>query len=274
MGSVLDSQMAQNRARRLHQAAANPSELQPGSADSPITPEASDQGSFDPQSPLPPPADESLPFPAPTPATPPQPPPPAAPQPAQAPVVDKVSISPANITFVSTAEEFQLACLTGAVDIEITAHLDLRELVRAVNPAIPGQESLGNPQKLALLYASKPLRSIRVRNRPHSKLLSCSHALSCTARLFLRPEARVSRSSCIYYLPLSVTSLCVIHSGVPLGGSCWQEGHFGEPLYVSDLARCMHAQSKAFCHSILCTWGESGEQLQPCMFSRRNPVCI
>ena len=99
--------------------------------------------------------------------------------------------APANITIVQTAMELQQACLTGAVDIEIRAHLDLRGLVRPLNPvfshtstasdgAYPeyGENAdyddytdyhedvvygdISQTRRLALLYSSKPLRSIRV----------------------------------------------------------------------------------------------------------------
>ena len=71
--------------------------------------------------------------------------------------------APANITIVRTAQDLQRATATGAVDIEIRAHLDLRSLSRTLNPAIPGSETFQNPKRNALLYAQSPLRSIRVR---------------------------------------------------------------------------------------------------------------
>eukprot|EP00892_Ulva_mutabilis_P000954 jgi/Ulvmu1/1085/UM106_0001.1 len=83
---------------------------------------------------------------------PPPPPPPA--QPLQA-------AAPPNITVVRTAAELQQASLSGAMDIEIRTHIDMRSLELALNPMIQGAESLTNPRRLALLYASLPLRSIR-----------------------------------------------------------------------------------------------------------------
>ena len=72
-------------------------------------------------------------------------------------------VGPANITVVTTPGELQAASLAGAQDIEIRSHLDLRSLKLAKNPAITGNETENNPKRLALLYASPPLRSIRVR---------------------------------------------------------------------------------------------------------------
>ena len=68
----------------------------------------------------------------------------------------------ANVTIVLSAQDLQRATATGAVDIEIRAHLDLRGLWRRLNPAIPGHETWQNPKRNALLYAQSPLRSIRV----------------------------------------------------------------------------------------------------------------
>ena len=74
-------------------------------------------------------------------------------------------IPPANITIVTTAEELQEATIAGAQDIEIRSHLDLRTLKRVPTPLIDGPETHDNRKRLALLYASPPLRSIRVRPR-------------------------------------------------------------------------------------------------------------
>lgn len=81
---------------------------------------------------------------------------------APAPAVPQLVIPAANVTVVRTAAELQRAALDGARDIEIRAHLDLRSLKLAANPAIHGQETAVNRKRLALLYASPPLRSIRV----------------------------------------------------------------------------------------------------------------
>ena len=90
--------------------------------------------------------------------------PPAATQAAEAPVPDglQLEIPAANITVVRTAGELQRAALAGAQDIEIRAHLDLRSLELAANPLFDGIETAINRKRLALLYASPPLRSIRV----------------------------------------------------------------------------------------------------------------
>ena len=72
--------------------------------------------------------------------------------------------APANITVVRTAEELQQATLTGAVDIEIWAHLDLRGLRRTSNPEIDlHTAAIGSRSASALLYGEPTLRSIRVR---------------------------------------------------------------------------------------------------------------
>ena len=89
--------------------------------------------------------------------------PPAATQAAEAPAPDglQLEIPAANITVVRTAAELQRAALAGVQDIEIRAHLDLRSLKRDANPAMRDENSL-HSNRLALLYASPPLRSIRV----------------------------------------------------------------------------------------------------------------
>ena len=86
--------------------------------------------------------------------------------------------APANITIVRLVLDLQRATATGAVDIEIRAHLDLRGLSRTLNPAIPGPETFQNPKRNALLYAQSPLRSIRVRcdRRAGRKQNACIHA--------------------------------------------------------------------------------------------------
>lgn len=73
------------------------------------------------------------------------------------------AVSPAYITMVTSAEQLQNATLTQAEDIEIRAHLDLRALSLAENPDISGEESVSNRKRLALLYATHRLRSVRVR---------------------------------------------------------------------------------------------------------------
>eukprot|EP00892_Ulva_mutabilis_P004151 jgi/Ulvmu1/2107/UM125_0011.1 len=93
--------------------------------------------------------------------TPLQPPPPASlPQPAP-PREDPAPILPANVTVVRTAGQLQRTMLRGAVDIEIREHLNLRNLTRPPNPAMPGQDTFQNRKHLALMYASSPQRSIR-----------------------------------------------------------------------------------------------------------------
>ena len=71
--------------------------------------------------------------------------------------------APANITVVTSAKQLQQAALAQAEDIEIRAHLDLRTLHRVVNPDIRGMEALSNSKRLALLYGTRQLRSVRVR---------------------------------------------------------------------------------------------------------------
>ena len=108
------------------------------------------------------------------PSRPPPPPSPSAPvhktaaaPGAPAPQAPHRIIPPANITIVTTAEELQEASLAGAQDIEIRRHIDLRTLTTVPNPSIGGVEAVTNPKRLALLYASPPLRSIRVRPRAY-----------------------------------------------------------------------------------------------------------
>lgn len=72
--------------------------------------------------------------------------------------------APANIILVTSAEQLQKATLAQAEDIEIRAHLDLHALSLAENPDIGGPESENNRKRLALLYARRRLRSLRVRN--------------------------------------------------------------------------------------------------------------
>ena len=93
---------------------------------------------------------------------------------APAPGAPQLFIPAASITVVRTAAQLQRAALAGAQDIEIRAHLDLRSLERAANPLIEGVETAVNPKRLALLYASPPLRSIRVCIRPRAALLLLS----------------------------------------------------------------------------------------------------
>lgn len=93
----------------------------------------------------------------------------------------------ANITVVQTAIELQQACLTGAVDIEIRAHLDLRGLIRPPNPGVAGAGKYDFGTR-ALLYSSSPLRSIRVRPGIRTCLVQllaviCPHACSCVCSL-------------------------------------------------------------------------------------------
>lgn len=69
-------------------------------------------------------------------------------------------VFPTDIQIVHTAEELQ-AAVGSATDIEIRAHLDLRDLSRLDNPQVSAAEGIRN-RNIALLYAFPPLRSIRV----------------------------------------------------------------------------------------------------------------
>lgn len=53
--------------------------------------------------------------------------------------------------------------LSGAQDVEIRSHLDLRSLPAVHNSAILGVETEDHPKRFALLYTSPPFRSMRVR---------------------------------------------------------------------------------------------------------------
>lgn len=94
------------------------------------------------------------------------PPPPARRPPQHPNVTVTPQGAPPNITVVNTADELQRALLSAAVDIEIRSHLDLRPIALAPNPMIQGLETANNRKRIALLYATPPLRSIRVRVTP------------------------------------------------------------------------------------------------------------
>lgn len=72
-----------------------------------------------------------------------------------------MEVPPSNVTVVRTAGDLQRATLTGALDIEIRTHLDLRTLAPADNPELQGAGEAA--QASALLYVASTLRSIRVR---------------------------------------------------------------------------------------------------------------
>lgn len=76
---------------------------------------------------------------------------------------DPAAAAPANVTIVRTGAELRQATLGGARDIEIRAHLDMRDMRRMANPLMPGVDRGNSRRELTLLYASNPLRSIRVR---------------------------------------------------------------------------------------------------------------
>lgn len=78
--------------------------------------------------------------------------------------------APVNVTVVRTGAELRQATLGGARDIEIRAHLDMRDMRRIANPLMPRVDRGNSRKELALLYASKPLRSIRVRLAPKPNL--------------------------------------------------------------------------------------------------------
>lgn len=103
------------------------------------------------------------------PQCPPQQPCPLAPPPRTAPRQHPpLSVPAARITVVRTAQQLQEAAAGAAQDVEVQAHLDLRPLSKALNPDHPGLEWATAQQSFSLLYASPPLRSIRVRLRPFS----------------------------------------------------------------------------------------------------------
>ena len=91
------------------------------------------------------------------------------------------AVSPAYITVVTSAEQLQNATLTQAEDIEIRAHLDLRALSLAENPDISGEESVSN--RLALLYATHRLRSVRVRATISSTYMILYSTNNCTVKV-------------------------------------------------------------------------------------------
>ena len=93
------------------------------------------------------------------------------------------AVSPADITVVTSAEQLQNATLTQAEDIEIRAHLDLRALNLADNPDIPGEESVSNRKRLALLYATHRLRSVRVRATISSTYMILYTTNNCTVEV-------------------------------------------------------------------------------------------
>lgn len=74
------------------------------------------------------------------------------------------AIAPREVAVVYTAEELQGATLSGALDVEIRAHLDLRAVRPARSPEMPAAEASG--MAAALLHTTSPFRSIRVRFTP------------------------------------------------------------------------------------------------------------
>lgn len=73
-----------------------------------------------------------------------------------------VAVNPATPTVVTTVAELLDAAAAAVEDIEIRAHLDLRDVRRSQNPDLPVLDNPGSPTRLALLYLRPPMRSIRV----------------------------------------------------------------------------------------------------------------
>ena len=102
---------------------------------------------------------------------------------------DLAIVAPADVTIVRGPNELQQAVLSGAVDIEIRDHLDLRSVPREMNPAVQDSGDAHYRKRFALLYAGHPLRSIRVRlcRATLRRLRLCSAALRrgylCSAAL-------------------------------------------------------------------------------------------
>lgn len=93
----------------------------------------------------------------------PPPPPPHPPLKSSSPDAEEgLLIAAPKITVVTSARQLQQAALAGAVDIVIKAHLDLRTLSLAPNPDILGAETQTNRKRLALLYGTRQMRSLRV----------------------------------------------------------------------------------------------------------------
>eukprot|EP00892_Ulva_mutabilis_P004162 jgi/Ulvmu1/2117/UM127_0002.1 len=85
----------------------------------------------------------------------------APPSQAEPPTASPAQHTLPTITVVRTAAQLQQASVSGAMDIEIRAHIDMRSLTLAPNPQIQGEATANNPRRLALLYAPRSLRSIR-----------------------------------------------------------------------------------------------------------------
>ena len=71
----------------------------------------------------------------------------------------------APVKIVQTAETLQQAVMSGEQDIEIRAHLDLRDLSRLPNPALESSFTT-TPIEQSLLYITDSMRSMRVRPIP------------------------------------------------------------------------------------------------------------
>eukprot|EP00892_Ulva_mutabilis_P006547 jgi/Ulvmu1/4264/UM194_0004.1 len=73
-------------------------------------------------------------------------------------------VQPAEVTVVTSAAQLQAASEAAARDIEIRAHLDLRNLKRPPNPGISGFDGPNNDDsiiRLALFYVHSEMRSLR-----------------------------------------------------------------------------------------------------------------
>eukprot|EP00892_Ulva_mutabilis_P004444 jgi/Ulvmu1/2371/UM130_0002.1 len=131
------------------------------------------------------------------------PPPPAA-----------ASAAPADVTFVTTLEELQIAVFTErARDIVIQAHLDLRGMPRAFNPVLPQLSLPDQDNRQGLLYASRNMRSMRG---------NCSDPDAATALGLSQQEAAAM-------LPLKPRQCVIIVPDtflVSSGGSHWVDNLF------------------------------------------------
>jgi len=89
-------------------------------------------------------------------------------RPATPPPSTRATQAPAEVTVVTTAEELVNATLAGAQDIEIQAHLDLRNTRRQNNTndptePVPNEHGVGQGST-ALLASRGNMRSMRVRS--------------------------------------------------------------------------------------------------------------
>lgn len=95
-----------------------------------------------------------------------------------------VTVAPANVRAVSSAAELLQAVQDGVLDIEVTAHLDLRELSVARNPYLmpngPRERFFTHT-----MYVDSMTRSIRVR------ILNCGACSTCTESSPAREPASI-----------------------------------------------------------------------------------